>query len=178
MGSPETKLSTLVSTMREEKCIEKMIEDTRSAFMILSRLKSTTDPDAMDELSVLSIAALEKAMWLLKTQQSTVDIMRGQQDAVTKQVLEVKMVMQGLLKARQRVEEARKKIAKTDNEDEQVAAAMAASRPVQFATATPVCQEDVFQRSAFDILQASVMDGNLTDEEAICLRIGWNVVDN
>ena len=50
LGSPETKFSTLVSTMREEKCFEKMIEDTRSAFMILSRLKSTTDPDAMEEL--------------------------------------------------------------------------------------------------------------------------------
>ena len=60
LGSPETKLSTLVSTMREEKCSEKMIKDTRSAFMILSRLKSTTDPDAMEELSVLSIAALDK----------------------------------------------------------------------------------------------------------------------
>ena len=40
--------------------------------------------------------------------------------------------------------EARKKIANTDNEDEKVAAAMAASRPIQFATASPVCQEDVF----------------------------------
>ena len=116
---------------------------------------------------MLSIDALEKAMWLLKTQKSTVDIMRGQQDAVIKQVLEVQMVMQGLLKARQRAEEARKKIAKTANEDEQVAAAMAASRPIQSATATPVCQEDVCQLSAFDILQGSVMDVNLTDEEAI-----------
>ena len=50
LGSPETKLSTLVSTMREEKCSETLIKDTRSAFIILSRLKSTTDPDAMDEL--------------------------------------------------------------------------------------------------------------------------------
>ena len=95
LGSSKTKLSTLVSTMREEKCSEKMIEDTRSAFMILSRLKSTTDPDAMEELSVLSIDALEKAMWLLKTQQSTVAMMRGQQNAVLKQVMEVQMVMQG-----------------------------------------------------------------------------------
>ena len=43
--------------------------------------------------------------------------------------------MQELLKSRQRAEEARRQIAKTDNEDEKVAAAMAASRPIQFATA-------------------------------------------
>ena len=92
----------------------------------------------------MSIAALKKAMWLSKTQQSAVDLMRGQQDAVIEQVLEVQMVMQGLLKARQRAEEARKNIAKTDNEDDQVAAAMAHSRPVHFAITTPVCQEDVF----------------------------------
>ena len=78
------------------------------------------------------------------------------------------MVMQGLLKVRQRAEEARTNIAKTDNEDEQVAAAMAHSRPVNFETAVPVCQEDVFQRSAFDILQGSAMDFILTYEEAVC----------
>ena len=50
LGSSETKLSTLVSTMREEKCSEKIIEDTRSAFMIMSRLKSPTDSDALEEL--------------------------------------------------------------------------------------------------------------------------------
>ena len=50
LGSSETKLSTLVSTMREEKCSEKFIKETRSAFIILSRLKSTTNPNAMEEL--------------------------------------------------------------------------------------------------------------------------------
>ena len=84
LGSTETKLSTLVSTMREEKCSENMIEDTRSAFMILSRLKSPTDSDALEYLSVLSVEALEKAMWMLKTQKSTVDKMRGQRDEVIK----------------------------------------------------------------------------------------------
>ena len=83
-------------------------------------------------------------MWILKTQKSTVDKMRGQQDEVIKQVLEVQFVMQELLKSRQTAEEARRKHAKTYNEDEKVAAAMAASRPIQFATASPVCQEDVF----------------------------------
>ena len=161
--------------MREEKCSEKMIKDTRAASIILSRLKSTTDPDAMEELSVLSIAALERAMWLLKSQQSTVDIMCGQQDAVIKQVLEVQMVMQGLLKARQRAEEARKQIAKTDNEDEQAVAAMAHSRPVHFAITMPVCQEDVFQRSAFDILQGSAMNLNLINEEAVFVQVAMDL---
>ena len=118
LGSSETKLSILVSTMVEDGCSERLIKDTRSAFMILSRLKSTSDPGAMKELAGLSIVALEKAIWLLKTQQSTVDIMRGQQDAVIKQVMEVQMVIQGLLSARQKADEARKKIAKLDSEDE------------------------------------------------------------
>ena len=125
-----------------------MIEDTRSAFMILSRLKSPTDPKALEELSVLSVEALEKAMWLLKKQKSTVDEMRGQRDEVIKQVLEVQLVMQELLKSRQRAEEARRNIAKTDNEDEHIAAAMAASRPTHIATASPVCQGDVLQHFA------------------------------
>ena len=120
-----------------------MIEETRYAFMIMSRLKSPTDSDALEELSVVSVEALEKAMWLLKTQKSTVDKMRGQQDAVIKQVLEVQLVMSGLFKARQKAEEARRKIAKTEHEHEQVAAAMTASRPILRATATPVCQEGV-----------------------------------
>ena len=141
LGSSETKLSTLVSDMREEKCSEKLIEDTRTAFMIMTRLKSTTDPDAMAELASLSITALERAIWLLKTQQSTVDIVRGQQDAVLKQVMEVQMVVQSLFGARQRAEEARKKIAKLDDEDEQVAATMATSRPIQFKQTSPVCPE-------------------------------------
>ena len=49
LGSSETKLSTLVSTTRE-KCSEKLIEETRSAFMIMSRLKSPTDSDALESL--------------------------------------------------------------------------------------------------------------------------------
>ena len=36
--------------------------------MILSRLQSPTDSDALEELSVLSVEALEKAMWILKAQ--------------------------------------------------------------------------------------------------------------
>ena len=44
------------------------------------------------------------------------------------------------------------------------------SRPVHFATAMPVCQEDVFQRSAFDILQGSAMDLNLIDEQQMMLE--------
>ena len=82
-----------------------MIKDTRSAFVILSRLKSTSDPGAMEELACLSIVALERPMWLLKTQQSTVDLMRGQQNAVLKQVMEVQMVMQGLLEAKESCED-------------------------------------------------------------------------
>ena len=156
LGSTETKLSILVSIMREEKCSEKRIDDTRSAFMRLSKLKSPTDPKALEDLSVLSVEALEEAMWLLKRQKSTVDEMRGRQDAVIKQVLEVQLVMQELLKSRQRAEEARRKIAKTDNEDEKIAAAMVASRPIHFATASPVCQEDVFQQCAFDTIRKNI----------------------
>ena len=52
--------------------------------------------------------------------ENTVDGMRGQQDEVIKQVLEVQLVMQELLKSLQRTEEARRKIAKTDNEDEKL----------------------------------------------------------
>ena len=135
--------------MREEGCSEKLIKDTRSAFVILSRLKSTSDPGAMEELAGLSIVALEKAMWSLKTQQNTVDIMRGQQDAVLEQVMEVQMVMQGLLKAKEKADEARKKIAKLDNEDEQVAAAMAASRPICFFTGVISLPRRHFSQSSF-----------------------------
>ena len=101
---------------------------------------------------------------MFKKQKCTVDEMRGQQDEVIKQVLEVQLVMQELLKSRQRAGEARRNIAKTDNEDETIAAAMAASRPINFATASPVCQGDVLQHSAFDILRGSVIYVNLTGE--------------
>ena len=57
---------------------------------------------------------------MLQKQKSIVDEMRGQQDEVMKQVLQVQLVMQELLKSRQRAEEARRKIAKTDNEDEKL----------------------------------------------------------
>ena len=120
----------------------------------------------MEELSVLSIAALEKAMWLLKSQQSTVDIMRGQQDAVIKQVLEVQMVMQGLLKARQRAEEARKLLQRLTMKTNKLLLQWHVHVQLILQQLCQ-CQEDVFQRSAFDILQGSAMDLNLTDEEAV-----------
>ena len=61
LGSSETKLSTLVSTMREEKCSEKMIEDTHSAFMVLSRLKSTTDPRCNGRVVSLEYCRFEES---------------------------------------------------------------------------------------------------------------------
>ena len=89
-----------------------------------------------------------------------------------KQVLQVQLVMQELRKSRQRAEEARKKIANTENDEEQTAAAMAASRPAHFVTVSPVCQENVYQQSAFEVLRDSVMDVNLTDEETVYLQMG------
>ena len=90
------------NTRREDKGSEKMIKDTRCAYMIMSRLQSPTDAKALEDLSVLSFEALERAMWLLQKQKNTVDEMRGQHDEVMKQVLQVQLVMQELLKSRQR----------------------------------------------------------------------------
>ena len=60
LGSPQTKLSILVSTMRDEGCSEKLIKDTCNAYVILTSLRSTSDQNAMEELACLEIVALEK----------------------------------------------------------------------------------------------------------------------
>ena len=138
--------------MRDEGCSEKLISDTRSAYMIIARLKSTSDKEAMKKLACLEISALERAMWLLRTEQETVLSMRGQQNAVLEQVMEVQEVIDGLLKAQERADAARKKIEQLDSEDERTAAAMVGSRPTQFEQPSPVNPEDVFQRAAFDVL--------------------------
>ena len=96
--------------MRDGGCSEKLIRDTRNANVILNRLKSTSDKSAMEELACLDIVALERAMWLQKAQQSTVHSMRGQQNAVLKQVMEVQVVIQGLLKAKEKADDARRKM--------------------------------------------------------------------
>ena len=66
----------------------------------------------MEELACSDIVALERAMWLLKTEQSTVHSMRGQQNTVLKQVMEVQVVIQGLLKAKEKADDARRKLQK------------------------------------------------------------------
>ena len=52
---------------------------------------------------------------------------------------------------------------------------MVASRPTHFAQPSSVCPEDVFQRSAFDVLQGSVIKVNLTDGEAAFLQMGMDL---
>ena len=62
LGFPETTLNTLVSTMRNEGWFEKLISDTRDAYIIFSKLQSSADAKAREGLSALSSGSLEQAM--------------------------------------------------------------------------------------------------------------------
>ena len=109
-------------------------------------------------------------MWLLRTQNNTVDAMRLVQNEMMKQVLQVQMMLQELLKSGEKAEEARKKIAKNEGEQDQIDAAMAASHPIHFVACPAVCQEDVHQASAFETLRDTVLDVNPTDEQSVYLE--------
>ena len=101
--------------------------------------------------------------------------MRGQQNAVLAQVMEVQEVIDGLLKAQARADAARKKIEQLDNEDDRTAAAMVGSRPTQFEQPSPVNPEDAFQRAAFDVLRGSAIDVNFTDAETVFVQIAMDL---
>ena len=170
LGLAETKLTTLVSRMREEQCSEKLVSETREAYMILSRLEKPTDAEAQESLCKLSSESLEKAMWLVRNVSNTVDEMRMVQDKMMRQVVQVQTWIYELLKAGEKAEETRKNIAKADGEQAEMDAAMTAARSVHFVASPVVCQEDVHQASAFQILRDAVLDVNPTDDQDLFLQ--------
>ena len=64
LGSAETKLTILVSRMGEEQCSEKLISETREAYLVLCRVEKPTDAEAQETLSNFSSESVGKAVWL------------------------------------------------------------------------------------------------------------------
>ena len=96
--------------MREEQCSEKLVRETREAYLVVCKMKRATDAEARETLSGLSSESLEKAMWLVRSMHNTVDNMRIAQDEMTLQVVKVQDTRFDLFKARQKAEETRQQI--------------------------------------------------------------------